>query len=148
MKTCATNSASRSAGVPTIPIVSCSLQRVGAGLQAWGPPRSACSGLVRGTKDPDASPSLYVEALAAPETINTIPEKTLHAFDERGALRGVMSVDGTHAEAMLARFAEVGVDIDSLAIQLQHEGAQSFVKSWEQLLQRIADKRGEIASVS
>ena len=93
-----------------------------------------------GTKDPNASSTLYVEALAAPNTINTIPEKTLHAFAERGALRGVMAVDGVDAEAMLARFAQAGIDIDVLAIQLQHDGAQSFVKSWQHLLERISDK--------
>ena len=93
-----------------------------------------------GTKDPDASDTLYIEALAAPDTINTIPAKTLQAFAEHGTLKGTMALDGGDAEVMLARFAEVGIDIDALALQLQHEGAQSFVKSWQQLLQRIADK--------
>ena len=93
-----------------------------------------------GTKDPDASDTLYIEALAAPDTINTIPAKTLQAFAEHGTLKGTMALDGGDAEVMLARFAEVGIDIDVLALQLQHEGAQSFVKSWQQLLQRIVDK--------
>ena len=93
-----------------------------------------------GNKDPGASATRYVEALAAPNTINTLPEKTLHAFAEDGVLRGVMATDGGDAEAMLARFAQAGVDIDALAIQLQREGTQSFVKSWRQLLQRLADK--------
>ena len=93
-----------------------------------------------GTKDPDASDTLYIEALAAPDTINTIPAKTLQAFAEHGTLKGTMALDGGDAEVMLARFAEVGIDIDALALQLQHEGAQSFVKSWQQLLQRIVDK--------
>lgn len=93
-----------------------------------------------GTKDPHASPALYVEALAAPDTINTIPEKTLHAFAEHGVIKSAMAGDGVDAEAMLTRFAQVGVDIETLAIQLQHEGAQSFVKSWQDLLQRISDK--------
>jgi len=98
-----------------------------------------------GTKDPDASDTLYVEGLAAPDTIDTMPEKTLHAFAEHGALKGTMAVDGGGAEAMLARFAQAGIDIDALALQLQHEGAQAFVKSWQQLLKRIADKSPALA---
>jgi transaldolase len=99
-----------------------------------------------GTKDPEAPDTLYVEALAAPDTIDTVPEKTLQAFAEHGALKGTMAVDGGDAEAMLARFAQAGIDIDALAIKLQQEGAQSFVKSWQQLLQRIADKSAALAS--
>ncbi len=98
-----------------------------------------------GTKDPDASATLYVEALAAPETIDTIPEKTLHAFREHGALKGVMAVDGGDCEAMLTRFAQAGIDIDALALRLQREGAESFVKSWQQLLERIAEKSASLA---
>lgn len=93
-----------------------------------------------GTKHPDASDTLYVEALAAPDTIDTIPEKALLAFAEHGAVKGAMAVDGGDAEAMLARFAQAGIDIDALALRLQHEGARNFVRSWQQLLQRIADK--------
>ncbi len=98
-----------------------------------------------GTKDPDASDTLYVEALAAPDTIDTIPEKTLLAFAEHGALSGPMAVDGGDADEVLARFARAGVDIEALAAMLQKEGAQSFVKSWQQLLQRIADKSTALA---
>ena len=68
------------------------------------------------------------------------PEKTLQAFAEHGVLKGAMVADGGDAEAMSARFAQPRVDIDALAIQLQCEGAQSFVNSWRQLLQRLADK--------
>jgi transaldolase len=99
-----------------------------------------------GTKDPDASKTLYVEALAAPDTIDTMPEMTLQAFAEHGALKGAMAVDGGDAEAMLARFVKAGIDIDALAIELQREGAQSFVKSWQQLLQRIAGKSAALAA--
>ncbi|MDA3888578.1 MAG: transaldolase [Allgaiera sp.] len=99
-----------------------------------------------GSKDPDASDTLYVEALAAPDTIDTMPEKTLHAFAEQGVLKGAMAVDGGDCEAMLARFAQAGVDIDALAATLQQEGAQAFVKSWQQLLQRIADKSAALAN--
>jgi transaldolase len=93
-----------------------------------------------GTKDPGASDTLYIEALAAPDTIATIPAETLRAFAEHGQLHGAMAVDGGGAEAVLARFAEAGIDVDALAIQLQREGAQAFVKSWKALLGRIADK--------
>ena len=98
-----------------------------------------------GTKDPKASDTLYVEALAAPDTIDTIPEKTLRAFAEHGQIKGVMAEDGGDAEAVLARFAKAGFDADALAIQLQREGAQAFVKSWKELMTRIADKSEALA---
>ena len=93
-----------------------------------------------GTKDPKAPDTLYVTALAAPDTINTVPENTLHAFADHGELDGVMPPDGGDAEAVLAQIGEAGVDVDALAQKLQRDGAASFVKSWRQLLQRIADK--------
>ena len=93
-----------------------------------------------GTKDPNASDTLYIRALAAPDTINTIPEKTLKAFADHGKVEGAMSLDGGDAEPVLAQFAKAGIDIDALAMQLQQEGAQAFVKSWHELLQRIDDK--------
>jgi len=93
-----------------------------------------------GTKDPKAPDTLYVEALAAPDTIDTMPEKTLRAFAEHGEIKGVMAEDGGDAEAVLARFAKAGIDTDALAIQLQRDGAQAFVKSWQELMTRIAEK--------
>ena len=99
-----------------------------------------------GTKDPDASDTLYLEALAAPNTISTIPEATLRAFAQHGRLEGVMAEDGGDAEAVLARFAYAGIDIGALATQLLHEGTLTFVKSWQELMQRIADKRAALAS--
>ena len=93
-----------------------------------------------GTKDPKASESLYIEALAAPDTINTIPEKTLHAFEDHGELHGVLPVDGGDAETVLAQFARLGVDETALAAQLQSEGTRSFDKSWADLMQSLADK--------
>ena len=93
-----------------------------------------------GTKDPKASDTLYVEALAAPDTIDTIPEKTLRAFADHGELNGVMAEDGGDAEAVLASFAKSGVDADALATGLQRDGAQAFVKSWKELMTRIAEK--------
>jgi len=100
-----------------------------------------------GTKDPNASATLYIEALAAPDTINTIPEKTLRAFAEHGVIRNVMAEDGGDAEAVLERIAQAGIDIDALAAQLQRDGAQAFVKSWHELLSRIADKGRQLARV-
>jgi transaldolase len=99
-----------------------------------------------GTKDPQASDTLYVEALAAPDTINTMPEKTLLAFANHGAVNRVIPRDGGDAEEVLAQFAHNGVDIDALALQLQVEGAAAFVKSWQQLMQRIADKSTALAA--
>ncbi|KZC21592.1 MULTISPECIES: transaldolase [Rhodanobacter] len=93
-----------------------------------------------GVKDPSAPDTLYVSALAAPDTIDTIPEKTLHAFADHGQLHGVLADDGGDADAVLARVAAAGVDLDALALKLQRDGAAAFVKSWQQLLQRIADK--------
>ena len=101
-----------------------------------------------GTKDPKAPETLYVEALAAPDTINTMPEKTLHAFAEHGELKGAMAEDGGEAEAVLARFARAGIDVDALATQLQRDGAQTFVKSWQELLQRIDDKSVVLAGAA
>ena len=99
-----------------------------------------------GAKDPTASPTLYVEALAAPETIDTMPEKTLLAFAASGRVASVMPPDGGDAEKVLARFAGAGIDVDALALQLQAEGAQSFVKSWTELMQSIADKSAALVA--
>lgn len=92
-----------------------------------------------GTKDPDASDTLYIEALAAPDTINTIPENTMLAFADHGEIKGVLN-SSEAAELELAQFADAGIDIDALGLQLQLEGTESFVKSWNQLIQRIAEK--------
>jgi len=94
-----------------------------------------------GTKDPNAPDTLYVDALAAPDTVDTIPEKTLHAVADHGRPGAVLPVDGGDAEAVLAKIAKAGVDLDALARKLQDDGADAFVKSWKQLLQRIADKQ-------
>ncbi|MHB8423872.1 MAG: transaldolase [Gammaproteobacteria bacterium] len=93
-----------------------------------------------GTKDADASDTLYIEALAAPDTINTLPEKTLQAFADHGEVRGVLPADGGDAEAMLKQFARLGVNTAALAAQLQREGTQSFDQSWADLMQSIAAK--------
>jgi transaldolase len=98
-----------------------------------------------GAKDPTASDTLYVDALAAPDTVDTIPEKTLRAFADHGRLGAVMAEDGGDAEAVLARFAAAGIDTDALALQLQRDGAQAFVKSWTELMTRIAEKSHALA---
>jgi transaldolase len=98
-----------------------------------------------GTKDPDAPDTLYVEALAAPDSINTIPEETLSAFADHGRVEGVMPPDGGDAEAVLGEFTRAGVDDTALAARLQREGTASFDKSWKDLLDRVAVKRAMLA---
>jgi len=93
-----------------------------------------------GTKDPKASDVLYVKALAAPFTVNTMPEATLKALADHGELGGILPADGGNCEEVLAQFAKAGVDVDALAAQLQDEGAKSFVKSWEELMAVITSK--------
>ena len=99
-----------------------------------------------GSKDPAAADTLYVEALAARDTIDTMPEATLLAFADHGKLKGVMAEDGGDAEYELASFAEAGIDIDALAVQLQRDGALAFVKSWKGLMARIAHKSAALTS--
>ncbi len=100
-----------------------------------------------GTKDPDASDTLYVKALASPHTVNTIPEKTLLAFAEHGEIGEMLAADGGDAKKLLARFKEADVDYDALAAQLQREGAESFDASWKDLMDCIASKSKLLASV-
>jgi transaldolase len=93
-----------------------------------------------GTKDPSASDVLYVKALAAPFTVNTMPEGTLKALADHGEVGQTLVADGGDAEQVLAQFTKAGVDIDALAARLQDEGAKSFVKSWNGLMDVIASK--------
>lgn len=93
-----------------------------------------------GTKDPKASDILYVKALAAPNTVNTMPENTLNAFADHGEVGAAIAADGGDCEAMLAQFTKAGVDLGALAAKLQEEGAAAFVKSWNELLKVIAAK--------
>lgn len=93
-----------------------------------------------GTKDPKAPDTLYMEALAAPNTINTIPEKTLHAFADHGKLGVAMPIDGGDAEAVLDAFRGEGIDIEALASRLQVEGAAAFSNSWRALLSTLQRK--------
>jgi transaldolase len=97
-----------------------------------------------GTKDPAACDTLYIEALVAPETINTMPEKTLLAFADHGRIETPMPVDGGDASSVLSEFARAGVDVLALASRLQRDGASAFVESWKSLLRRIAGKRAAL----
>jgi transaldolase len=93
-----------------------------------------------GTKDPAAPDTLYVQALAAPGTIDTLPEKTMLAFADHGRLGASMPADGGYADAVLEEFRREGVDDDALARRLQREGVQSFATSWHALLTRLREK--------
>src|SRR5208283_2545320 len=101
-----------------------------------------------GTKDPKASDILYVKSLAAPYTVNTMPEGTLKALAEHGQLGSILPPDGGDCEEVLAQFGKAGIDIDALAAQLQDEGAKSFVKSWNELLECIDSKSSAIKKAS
>jgi transaldolase len=93
-----------------------------------------------GTKDPKASDTLYVQELAAPHTVNTMPEGTLKAFADHGRIDQPVAPDGGDCEAVIAQHANAGIDVDVLAARLQDEGAKAFVKSWQQLLAVIESK--------
>jgi transaldolase len=99
-----------------------------------------------GTKDPEASDVLYVERLAAPFTINTMPDKTLLAFANHGKVGEPLPADGGDAEEVLAAFESAGVDVSELAARLQREGAEAFDASWNELLQSIEEKSRELAA--
>ncbi len=101
-----------------------------------------------GTKDPAASDILYIKALAAPFTINTMPEGTLQAFADHGNVEDILRADGGDCEDVLEQFAKAGVDIDVLAAKLQDDGAKSFVKSWDELMKVISVKSEVLAKAS
>ena len=88
---------------------------------------------------------MYIKALAAPFTVNTIPEATLNALADHGELSGLLPADGGDCEEVLAQFASAGVDLQALAVRLQTEGAASFVKSWHSLMAVIASKSAALA---
>jgi transaldolase len=115
-------------------------------LEAKGARKQRMLWASTGVKDPKAPAGLYVEALAAPDTVDTMPEKTLIAFAEKGSVKGIMAKDGGDAEQTLARFAAAGIDVGALATQLQVDGASSFVKSWTELMQQIKDKSAALAA--
>ena len=93
-----------------------------------------------GTKDPKASDLLYIKALAAPFTVNTMPELTLKALGDHGEIGPIMAADGGDCEVALAEFKKAGIDVDALAAQLQDQGGKSFAKSWNELMGMLATK--------
>jgi transaldolase len=93
-----------------------------------------------GTKDPQASDTLYVQALAAPFTVDTMPEATLKALADHGQIDSILAADGGDAELVINEFAHAGIDVVALAAQLQSDGADAFVKSWNALLDVIKTK--------
>jgi transaldolase len=97
-----------------------------------------------GTKDPKASDVLYIQALASPFTVNTMPEGTLKAMYDHGEVGAAMAPDGGDCEAVLAQFAQAGIDVDALAAQLQTDGAKSFVQSWNELMSVIVSKSADL----
>jgi transaldolase len=101
-----------------------------------------------GTKNPDSSDVLYIEALAAPDTINTISDKTLLAFADHGRVADVLPIDGGDAEEVIEKCEAAGIDDGQLAADLQREGAESFVKSWQDLLDCVASKSVALQAAS
>jgi len=99
-----------------------------------------------GTKDPKASDILYIKSLAAPFTVNTMPEGTLKALAAHTELGELLPADGGNCEIVLVQFANAGIDVDALAVQLQNEGAESFVKSWDDLMNVISSKSAALKS--
>lgn len=101
-----------------------------------------------GTKDPAAPDTMYIDALAAPDTVNTMPEETLLAFADHGNVAAVMPPDGGTCEQTLAEITKAGVDLDALAAKLQKDGAEAFVTSWNELIACIAGKRDALRKAS
>jgi transaldolase len=99
-----------------------------------------------GTKDPQASDTLYIEAFAAPDTINTMPEKTLLAFADHGTVGDPLPADGGDSDAVMQAHRDVGIDTDGLGLRLQQEGAEAFVKSWTALLDTIKSESERLAA--
>jgi transaldolase len=96
------------------------------------------------TKDPKASDTLYVEALAAPDTVNTMPDETLLAFADHGKLDGPLAPDGGDSKDVLDAYEKAGIGVAALASKLQSDGAASFVASWKDLLSSIKSKTAEL----
>ena len=101
-----------------------------------------------GTKDPAASDTLYIQALASPFTVNTMPEGTLKAFADHGKADAILSPNGGNAEEVLAQFTAAGIDLDALAAKLQEDGAKSFVQSWNELMAGIATRSAELKATA
>ena len=98
-----------------------------------------------GTKDKSASDTLYISGLAAPNTVNTMPEETLLAFADHGTTGDLLPRDGGDAAVVLLAHAKAGIDVTALAAQLQSDGAKGFVASWRELLGAIDAKSKVLA---
>jgi transaldolase len=114
-------------------------------LEGWGARPQRLLFASTSTKDPQASDVLYIGALAAPNTVNTIPEETLLAFGNHGQVDRAMARDGSDSEQVLVAITRAGVDVGALARQLQDEGAKGFVDSWKDLLGAIETKSKALA---
>ena len=99
-----------------------------------------------GTKDPEASDTLYIEAFAAPDTINTMPDKTLEAFADHGKVGDPLPADGGDCEEVFKAHQDAGIDTDALGLKLQKDGADAFVKSWNELLETIKSESARLAA--
>ena len=121
---------------------SAQMQRLGN----WGARPQRLLWASTGVKDPSAPDTLYVTALAAPLTVDTMPEPTLKALADHGEINGAMPTKPDDSIAMLAKFKAAGVEVDAIASQLQVEGAESFVKSWTELLNVIVQKSQQLVT--
>jgi transaldolase len=99
-----------------------------------------------GTKDPEASDTLYIDAFAAPDTINTMPEKTLKAFADHGTVGDPLPADGGDCDQVFQAHRDAGINTDALGLRLQKEGAEAFVKSWTDLLETIKSESERLAA--
>ncbi len=97
------------------------------------------------TKDPASPDTLYVTGLVAPMTVNTMPDNTLEAFADHGVVGAHLPADGGDCQMILHAFTDAGIDLESLAAQLQTEGAASFVDAWHDLIGHVA---AQVTSVS
>ncbi len=140
--------ASRSRSVRINRIAICMSRRGGRSSPRPEHRASGCCGAAPARKIPARADVIYIEALAAPDTINTMPEKTLLAFADHGHVKDPLPRDGADAEKVLAQFASAGVDDSALAEQLQQEGAQSFDKSWNDLMSCLSSKSKELKRAS
>jgi transaldolase len=116
------------------------------GLAAKGAPLQRLLFASTGTKDPEASDTLYIDAFAAPDTINTMPDKTLRAFADHGTVGDPLPADGGDFEQVMQAHRDAGIDTDELALRLQKEGAEAFVKSWTDLLDTIKSESERLAA--
>ena len=123
------------------------LAALAAHLQCRRPAAAAALGQHR-HQGPAASDVLYIKALAAPFTVNTMPEGTLKALADHGELAGILPADGGDCEEVLAQFATAGMDLHALAARLQTDGAASFVKSWHSLMAVIASKSASLTAAT